>query len=225
MALSSSSDFETSRIGDEGSVVTSARGALLNEFFSAISPLTGAAEKILRNLLLRLPPETAHDLTLRFLPIAAKTRYRVTTDDERLRQRVFGINFRNPVGVAAGVDKDAYRVSSLLQCGFGFVEVGTVTPLQQPGNPRPRAFRFPEEKAIINRFGFNSCGADVVLRRLAARAHDGGVVGVNIGANKDSADRVADYVDRDDGNKNCQNDQHADPINTYIRTRATGDRR
>jgi dihydroorotate dehydrogenase len=195
MTLSSSSEFEVSKVGNEAAVVKRQGGVLLNEFFSAISPLTGVAEKVVRSFLLSLPPEKAHDLTLRFLPIAAKTRYRAPVDDERLHLRAFGINFKNPIGVAAGVDKDAYRVSTLVQCGFGSVEVGTVTPFYQPGNPQPRAFRLLEDEAIINRFGFNSGGADLVLRRLAARALEPGIVGVNIGANKDSKDRISDYVD------------------------------
>ncbi len=108
--------------------------------------------------------------------------------------RAFGLNFPNPVGMAAGFDKHAEVPDALLRLGFGFVEVGTVTPLPQAGNPRPRLFRLPRDEGVINRLGFNSEGADAVLRRLAARANRGGIVGVNVGANKDSADRIADYV-------------------------------
>jgi dihydroorotate dehydrogenase len=96
--------------------------------------------------------------------------------------------------MAAGFDKNAEAADALLRFGFGFVEVGTVTPRPQVGNPRPRLFRLERDEAVINRMGFNNDGADAVLRRLAARAHLGGIVGVNIGANKDSPDRVADYV-------------------------------
>ena len=108
--------------------------------------------------------------------------------------RAFGLNFPNPVGMAAGFDKHGEVPDALLRLGFGFVEVGTVTPLPQPGNPRPRLFRLAADEGVINRLGFNSEGADAVLRRLAARADRGGIVGVNVGANKDSADRIADYV-------------------------------
>jgi dihydroorotate dehydrogenase len=111
-----------------------------------------------------------------------------------LAVRAFGLNFPNPVGMAAGFDKNAEVPDALLRLGFGFVEAGTVTPKPQGGNPRPRIFRLERDEAIINRLGFNNDGAEVVLRRLAARAHLGGIVGVNVGANKDSADRTADYV-------------------------------
>src|SRR5262249_16905978 len=115
-------------------------------------------------------------------------------DDRRLATRVFGLNFPNPIGIAAGFDKHAEIPDALLRSGFGFVEVGTVTPLPQPGNPRPRLFRLDADHGVINRLGFNSEGGDAVLRRLAARARAGGIVGINVGANKDAADRVADYV-------------------------------
>src|SRR5258708_3680614 len=97
-------------------------------------------------------------------------------------------------GVAAGFDKSAEAPDALLRLGFGFVEIGSVTPKPQIGNPRPRLFRLERDEAVINRMGFNNDGADAVLRRLAARAHLGSIVGVNVGANKDSSDRVADYV-------------------------------
>src|SRR4029078_1083734 len=99
-----------------------------------------------------------------------------------------------PIGMAAGFDKSAEAPDALLRLGFGFVEIGTVTPKPQAGNPRPRLFRLERDEAVINRMGFNNDGADAILRRLAARAHHGGIVGVNVGANKDSVDRVADYV-------------------------------
>ena len=137
-------------------------------------------------------PEDAHRLAvqgLKLLPVA-----RPRPDDEKLAVRAFGLNFPNPVGMAAGFDKNAEVPDALLRLGFGFVEAGTVTPKPQGGNPRPRIFRLERDEAIINRLGFNNDGAEVVLRRLAARAHLGGIVGVNVGANKDSADRTADYV-------------------------------
>jgi dihydroorotate dehydrogenase len=96
--------------------------------------------------------------------------------------------------MAAGFDKSAEVPDSLLRLGFGFVEIGTVTPKPQAGNPRPRLFRLERDEAVINRMGFNNDGAEVVLRRLAGRAHLGGIIGVNVGANKDATDRVADYV-------------------------------
>jgi dihydroorotate dehydrogenase len=197
VSMTLSSDFQTAALESENVGVGSPRsGAFLDRFFLILSPLTGLIEKVVRWYLLTfVDPEKAHNITLRLLPLAAITRYRPAKDDERLKQRVFGLNLRNPVGVAAGVDKDAERVSWLLRCGFGSVEVGTVTPIAQSGNPSPRAFRLLTEKAIINRFGFNNDGAEVILRRLANRAHEGGVVGVNIGANKDSVDRVSDYVE------------------------------
>ena len=139
-----------------------------------------------------LDPEDAHRLAiqgLRFLP-PIKPR----PDDPKLAMRAFGLNFPNPIGMAAGFDKSAEVPDALLRLGFGFVEIGSVTPKPQAGNPRPRLFRLERDEAIINRMGFNNDGADVALRRLAARAQHGGIVGVNVGANKDSPDRVADYV-------------------------------
>jgi dihydroorotate dehydrogenase len=137
-------------------------------------------------------PEDAHRLALqglKLLPVA-----RLRPDDHKLAVRAFGLNFPNPIGMAAGFDKNAEVPDALLRLGFGFVEVGTVTPKSQSGNPRPRVFRLERDEAVINRLGFNSDGAEATLRRLAARAHLGGIVGVNVGANKDSSDRTADYV-------------------------------
>ena len=139
-----------------------------------------------------LDPEDAHRLAiqgLRFLP-PIKPR----PEDPKLAMRAFGLNFPNPIGMAAGFDKSAEVPDALLRLGFGFVEIGSVTPKPQEGNPRPRLFRLERDEAVINRMGFNNDGADVALRRLAARAQHGGIVGVNVGANKDSPDRVADYV-------------------------------
>ncbi|MGA9088609.1 MAG: quinone-dependent dihydroorotate dehydrogenase [Bradyrhizobium sp.] len=137
-------------------------------------------------------PEDAHRLAVQGLKLLPPARPR--PDDQKLAVRAFGLNFPNPVGMAAGFDKNAEVSDALLRLGFGFVEVGTVTPKPQAGNPRPRIFRLERDEAIINRLGFNNDGAEAVLRRLAARAHHGGIVGVNVGANKDSADRAADYV-------------------------------
>ena len=139
-----------------------------------------------------LPPETAHDLALRALNAGLAPLPGPATSP-RLAVRLFGRDLPNPVGVAAGFDKNAVALDATLRAGFGFVEVGGVTPRPQPGNPRPRLFRLREDRAVINRFGFNNDGMEAMARRLAARTSVG-VVGVNLGANKDSADRAADYV-------------------------------
>jgi dihydroorotate dehydrogenase len=152
----------------------------------------GWFEALSRPLLRQLEAEDAHGLAilgLRFAPIFPRAR-----DDASLAVRAFGLNFPNPIGMAAGFDKHGEVPDALLRLGFGFVEVGTVTPLPQAGNPRPRLFRLPADEGVINRLGFNSEGAAAVLRRLAARADRGGIVGVNVGANKESADRIDDYV-------------------------------
>jgi len=149
-------------------------------------------DRLARPLLYALDPEDAHRLAIRMLQFAPVPP--AQPDDARLGTRVFGLNFPNPIGIAAGFDKHAEIPNALLRSGFGFVEVGTVTPLPQPGNSRPRLFRLDADLGVINRLGFNSEGAEAVLRRLAARAKAGGIVGINVGANKDAADRVADYV-------------------------------
>jgi dihydroorotate dehydrogenase len=143
-------------------------------------------------LLRWLDAEDAHRLAIQGLKLMPAIRPPV--DDAKLAVRAFGLNFPNPVGMAAGFDKNAEAPDALLRLGFGFVEIGTVTPKPQSGNPRPRLFRLERDEGVINRLGFNNDGADAVLRRLASRASQGGIVGVNVGANKDSPDRVADYV-------------------------------
>jgi dihydroorotate dehydrogenase len=152
----------------------------------------GFLDRLARPLLRAFQPEDAHSLVIKALKFAPLRQ--AAPDDPRLAVRAFGLNFPNPVGLAPGFDKHADAPDALLRLGFGSVEIGTVTPLPQPGNPRPRLFRLEPDQAVINRFGFNSAGADVVLPRLAARAKQGGIVGVNVGANKDSADRATDYV-------------------------------
>jgi dihydroorotate dehydrogenase len=137
-------------------------------------------------------PEDAHRLAIQGLRLLPPVRLR--PDDPKLAVRAFGLNFPNPIGMAAGFDKSAEAPDALLRLGFGFVEIGTVTPKPQAGNPRPRLFRLERDEGVVNRMGFNNDGAEAVLRRLAGRAHQGGIVGVNVGANKDSDDRVADYV-------------------------------
>ncbi|MGE0595075.1 MAG: quinone-dependent dihydroorotate dehydrogenase [Hyphomonadaceae bacterium] len=140
-----------------------------------------------------LDPEMAHHAALWALRAGVGPRAR---NDRwpRLRTRLAGLDLPNPIGMAAGFDKNAQAADALLGAGFGFVECGTVTPLPQPGNPRPRLFRLSEDRAIVNRLGFNNEGLDLFADRLAARAHRRGIVGANVGANKDSADRAADYV-------------------------------
>jgi dihydroorotate dehydrogenase len=149
-------------------------------------------DRLGQRLLFAFDPETAHGLSIAALrcglPVAAKA-----PADERLKVEVCGIRFPNPLGMAAGYDKNAEVPDALLGLGFGFAEVGTVTPLPQPGNPRPRIFRLTRDRAVINRLGFNNEGHEAAERRLAARKGRAGIVGVNIGANKDSVDRVADY--------------------------------
>ena len=154
--------------------------------------MIGSFERFARPLLRAFDPEDAHKLALAGLKIIPSGP--AGEDDPRLAIRAFGLNFKNPIGVAPGFDKNAEAPDALLRLGFGFVEVGTVTPRPQAGNPRPRIFRLDADEAVINRLGFNNEGAQRVLARLAARAGNGGIVGVNIGANRDSADRVADYV-------------------------------
>jgi dihydroorotate dehydrogenase len=158
--------------------------------------LFGLFDRLSRPFLRALDPEDAHGLAIGALKLMPQSR--PPADAPELAVRAFGLNFPNPVGVAAGFDKNAEVADPLLRLGFGFVEVGTVTPRPQAGNPRPRVFRLAADEGVINRMGFNNRGAPAALARLAARARGrrraGGIVGVNIGANKDSADRVEDYV-------------------------------
>ena len=153
--------------------------------------MIGLFDHLARPLLRTLDPETAHALALNALKFAPIPR--AAPDDEKLRVQAFGLTFPNPVGLAAGFDKNAEVTDALLRLGFGFVEAGGVTPQPQPGNPRPRLFRLDADEAVINRLGLNSEGAETVARRLAARSASG-IVGINIGANKDTVDRAADYV-------------------------------
>lgn len=140
----------------------------------------------------RLDPERAHALSLRALSLGLVPLPGAFTTP-RLRTRLAGLDLPNPVGLAAGYDKNAEAAGPLSRAGFGFVEVGAATPLPQPGNPRPRLFRLPEDQAVINRFGFNNDGAEVITARLA-RAERRVPVGLNLGANKASEDRAADFA-------------------------------
>jgi dihydroorotate dehydrogenase len=152
---------------------------------------------LIRPALRRLPPEAAHELTLRALEIGGARLLggfaRQASDPPILAQRLWGLDFPNPVGLAAGFDKDARVPDAMRRLGFGFVEVGTLTPRPQPGNPKPRLFRLEEDQAIVNRMGFNSRGLDAVVDRLSRRLRSG-IVGVNLGKNRDSGDAAADYA-------------------------------
>jgi len=146
---------------------------------------------LIRPLLFALDPEAAHRAAI--VALAAGIYPRAPSPDPKLRRRILGLDFPNPVGLAAGFDKNGEVPDAALALGFGFVEVGSVTPKPQTGNPRPCMFRLPENRAIINRLGFNNEGHDAVYARLAKRERRG-IVGVNLGADKDSPDRIADYV-------------------------------
>ena len=143
------------------------------------------------SLLARLPAETAHDLTLALMAGGAPLLPRPLGDPPCLRVAALGLDFPNPVGLAAGFDKNAAVPAAMARLGFGFVECGTVTPRAQAGNPKPRLFRLRHDRAVINRMGFNNGGMELAAANLARRG--GGILGINIGANKDSADRIADY--------------------------------
>ena len=143
-----------------------------------------------------LPPEVAHRLAIRALAAGLVTMPIVPRGPAVLASRVWGLDFANPIGLAAGFDKDAEAIDGLFGLGFGFVEVGTVTPKPQPGNPKPRLFRLVEDAALINRLGFNGGGLEAMLPRLDARQPDSGrrgILGVNIGKNATSRDAVDDY--------------------------------
>lgn len=140
----------------------------------------------------RLDPETAHGLAVRALR-AGLVPLPGPVSSPRLRTDLAGLALPNPVGLAAGFDKNATALGPLSRAGFGFIEVGAITPRAQPGNPRPRLFRLPEDRAVINRFGFNNDGMEAALRRLAKRPRTA-VIGLNLGANKDSEDRAEDFA-------------------------------
>ena len=143
-----------------------------------------------RPLLFKIDPELAHRLTVRALAVSPRAG---PPKKGPLAVEVAGLQFPNPLGMAAGFDKDAEVPDQLLGLGFGFAEVGSITPRPQAGNPKPRLFRLVEDRAVINRMGFNNRGADVAKTRLARRSGRPGIVGINIGANKGSEDRIADY--------------------------------
>ncbi len=154
--------------------------------------LARLAFPILRPLLHALDAETAHRFTIKTLALAPGGR--PSAPGAGLAIEAFGLAFGHPLGLAAGFDKNGEVADPMLAQGFSFVELGTVTPRPQQGNPRPRLFRLSEDEAVINRMGFNNEGHDALRRRLEARRARGGIVGVNIGANKETPDRVGDYV-------------------------------
>ncbi len=147
--------------------------------------------RLLRPALFSLESEQAHRLTVETLKLSPA---RTPQHSGPLAVRIAGMTFPNPLGMAAGFDKDAEVPDQLLGLGFGFAEVGSITPLPQEGNPRPRLFRLAPDRAVINRMGFNNAGALAAVQRLERRRGRAGVVGVNIGANKDSTDRIGDYA-------------------------------
>ena len=148
----------------------------------------------LRSLIFKLDPETAHNLAIKSLKFSFAPN--ILDDDKNnplFKTRLFKKDIENPIGIAAGFDKNAEVYNSLFKLGFGFVEVGTVTPLKQYGNPKPRVFRLVEDEALINRLGFNNLGAKNVLDRIKSKRQIG-LLGVNIGPNKDTNDRNSDYI-------------------------------
>ena len=149
-------------------------------------------ERIGLAALRRIDPENAHGLALRALQLGLGPRGGPYTTP-RLVTQIAGLTLPNPIGLAAGFDKNATALAALSRCAFGFVEVGAATPRPQAGNPRPRLFRLTQDRAVINRFGFNNDGMEAIGRRLSRRPHRG-IVGLNLGANKDSADRAADFA-------------------------------
>ncbi len=154
--------------------------------------MSGFLDTLARKALFRFDAETAHGLSIRALT-AGLVPAPAVPSDPRLHVSLAGIDLPNPIGMAAGYDKNAQAVNPLLRLGFGFVEAGSVTPLPQAGNPKPRVFRLEAQRGVINRLGFNNDGHAACLARLR-EAPPAGVLGINIGANKDSADRAADYV-------------------------------
>ncbi|SOH94154.1 dihydroorotate oxidase A [Monaibacterium marinum] len=149
-------------------------------------------DRLALGLLRRIDPEQAHHVAINALRLGLVPKPGPVTSP-RLATSIAGLDLPNPLGIAAGFDKNAEAVDPLLVSGLGFVEVGAATPRPQPGNPRPRLFRLTEDKAVINRFGFNNDGMEAIATRLAARRRPG-VVGLNLGANKDSTDRADDFA-------------------------------
>lgn len=154
--------------------------------------------RLARPLLFNLDAERAHDLSLRALDLAHRSgaTAMLGKPPEPLPTRAFGLEFPNPVGLAAGLDKNGEYIDALLALGFGFVEIGTVTPRPQTGNPKPRMFRLPDQQAVINRLGFNNAGVDALVRNVERAQRKGGLLGINIGKNKETPNEIAegDYM-------------------------------
>lgn len=153
--------------------------------------------KLVRPFLFRLDPETSHDFTLELLEASERLRLlpKLGVKVPQQPKELMGLSFKNPVGLAAGLDKNGDCFNALGRLGFGFVEIGTITPVPQPGNPKPRMFRLEEHEAIINRMGFNNKGVNYLVERVKHRRYDG-VLGINIGKNKDTPEEKAlqDYT-------------------------------
>ena len=165
---------------------------------------------MLINLLRLLPPETAHELTINLLRSNLILKKKHTKLFKSLKQTILGINFNNPIGLAAGFDKNAEVINQMFSCGFGFVEIGTVTPKMQLGNEKPRIFRLVEDEAIINHLGFNNKGIKYAKKRLLKlnlNTLSKGIVGINIGVNKDKSDKIEEY---------CKGLQILGPLAHYI---------
>ncbi|XP_057609706.1 dihydroorotate dehydrogenase (quinone), mitochondrial [Chionomys nivalis] len=185
----------------DAAIILGGGGLLFTSYLTATGDDHFYAEYLMPALQRLLDPESAHRLAVRFTSLGLLPRAPFQ-DSDMLEVRVLGHKFRNPVGIAAGFDKHGEAVDGLYKLGFGFVEVGSVTPQPQEGNPRPRVFRLPEDQAVINRYGFNSHGLSVVEHRLRARQQkqtkltaDGLPLGINLGKNKTSADAAADYAE------------------------------
>lgn len=147
-----------------------------------------------RPLLFAMDAERAHDLGLRALDVAWRTGAAslLAKTPAALPTRAFGLDFANPVGLAAGLDKNGEHIDALMALGFGFIEIGTVTPRPQPGNPKPRMFRLPSRQALINRLGFNNAGVDALVRNVERADRKGALLGINIGKNRDTPNDIAD---------------------------------
>ena len=146
----------------------------------------------IRSLIFKLDPEIAHDLAIKALKFNLVIQNKIK-DNKSIQTEIFGKKIPNPIGMAAGFDKDAEVYNSLFKLGFGFVEVGTITPLSQYGNPKPRIFRLEEDMALINRLGFNNSGSEKIKSRIISNSPSG-LFGINIGPNKDTNNRLEDYL-------------------------------
>ncbi|XP_007477438.1 dihydroorotate dehydrogenase (quinone), mitochondrial isoform X1 [Monodelphis domestica] len=185
----------------EAAMILGGGGLIFTSYLTAVGDEHFYSQYLMPVLQRMVDPELAHKLTIRCIAMGLLPRPALP-DSSMLEVRVLGHRFRNPVGMAAGFDKNGEAVDGLYKMGFGFVEVGSVTPKPQEGNPKPRVFRLPEDQAVINRYGFNSHGLSAVEHRLRARqqkqaklTEDGMPLGINLGKNKSSLDAAADYVE------------------------------